>query len=74
MDLCVGDVVRLKAGGPRMVVSSVEGEDVTCQWFDKDKKLSMNLFKKAVIDIDDHDEIPKSEEDFFNNNQFDYEE
>lgn len=29
----VGDVVQLKSGGPRMTVSEVDSDGVTCSWF-----------------------------------------
>lgn len=29
----VGDVVRLKSGGPRMTIYSIEGIGIICQWF-----------------------------------------
>jgi uncharacterized protein YodC (DUF2158 family) len=32
-DLKLGDVVTLKAGGPKMTVYAV-GNDVSCKWFD----------------------------------------
>ena len=34
MNFAVGDVVRLKSGGPRMTVLSANGEDVQCVWFE----------------------------------------
>lgn len=34
----VGDVVRLKSGGPYMTVSNVSKELITCVWFEKQVK------------------------------------
>ena len=34
-EIKVGDVVKLKSGGPRMNVSEVEGDKVKCKWVDK---------------------------------------
>lgn len=34
----VGDVVRLKSGGPQMTVKWVEAGDAYCEWFDGNKK------------------------------------
>ena len=33
--LKIGDVVRLKSGGPSMTVRSLDGEFVDCEWFSK---------------------------------------
>lgn len=53
MELHVGDVVRLKSGGPEMTVIESPlkitfGEDnpnyTKCQWFDVDGKLSNGIF------------------------------
>ena len=53
MELHVGDVVRLKSGGPEMTVYEypiklIDGgenpKEVKCQWFDNDGKLSMHTF------------------------------
>lgn len=33
MDFKIGDVVRLKSGGPAMTVDSVENHTLTCVWF-----------------------------------------
>ena len=47
-----GDVVRLKSGGPRMTVESVNdfyGETrVHCSWFEKTKKLSDTFAPTAL--------------------------
>lgn len=53
MELHVGDVVRLKSGGPEMTVIEhplkiAHGENVAsyaiCQWFDEDGKKSQGTF------------------------------
>jgi len=31
--LKIGDVVKLKSGGPTMTIIKVEDEDVYCKWF-----------------------------------------
>lgn len=30
----LGDVVTLKSGGQRMTVEEVDGDDISCVWFD----------------------------------------
>jgi uncharacterized protein YodC (DUF2158 family) len=31
----IGDVVKLKSGGPKMTVESMDNDGVKCVWFDK---------------------------------------
>ena len=59
MELHVGDVVRLKSGGPEMTISEcplkiTHGEDnpnyVKCKWFDKDGKLSNGTFEIDILE------------------------
>ena len=33
-----GEVVQLKSGGPRMTVEEIEGDQVDCTWFEKNKQ------------------------------------
>jgi len=33
-----GDTVKLKSGGPLMVVEDVDGNKVSCLWFERSKK------------------------------------
>ena len=54
MDFEEGDVVRLKSGGPTMVIKeypakNLEGQPMTthaeCEWFDNDGILKHSIFK-----------------------------
>jgi uncharacterized protein YodC (DUF2158 family) len=44
----VGDVVRLKSGGPLMTVARIEEPAVYTVWFDGDKKLSDSFFAATL--------------------------
>jgi uncharacterized protein YodC (DUF2158 family) len=47
----IGDVVRLKSGGPNMTVTSQENNgDLVCKWLDSGGKLSMHSFPAAALD------------------------
>jgi uncharacterized protein YodC (DUF2158 family) len=53
--LKVGDIVRLKSGGPDMTIESIEslsfmGADYNCQWF-TDKKLVYGSFKEETLEV-----------------------
>ncbi|RKR06890.1 uncharacterized protein DUF2158 [Kushneria sinocarnis] len=48
-----GYMVKLRSGGPVMVVESVEDRDVTCVWFDKDQNLQHARFRLATLAIQD---------------------
>ncbi len=50
--LKVGNLVRLKSGGPLLTVTAVDGDTVTCQWFD-DKKLGVATFPKDTLVLED---------------------
>lgn len=38
MDFAVGDVVRLKSGGPKMAVEEISPDGVSCSWFEKERR------------------------------------
>ena len=63
MELHVGDVVRLKSGGPEMTVIEFPlkitfGEDnpnyTKCQWFDAESKLSNGTFIVDALEKDNN--------------------
>ena len=39
MEIKIGDVVRLKSGGPRMTVEDLSGEYASCVWFENSRAL-----------------------------------
>jgi uncharacterized protein YodC (DUF2158 family) len=44
-----GDVVRLKSGGPPMTVVEVDGDWVTCMWFDDKNKQQTDSFQRVTL-------------------------
>lgn len=49
MELQIGDVVKLKSGGPWMTVYKIEGDDVSCIWFPNDNDAVSRSFNKNVL-------------------------
>lgn len=47
-----GDTVRVKSGGPLMTIKSLDGKDVICTWFEKDKKKE-SRFDPVTLEADD---------------------
>lgn len=45
----VGDEVFLKSGGEKMTVEEVDGDSISCVWFDKAKKIDRNTFPAATL-------------------------
>ncbi len=52
MKFQVGDVVRLKSGGPHMTVREVGNDEVVCQWFvgGKHDSVSEAVFPVASLE------------------------
>ena len=44
----VGDVVRLNSGGESMTIEEVNGDDISCVWFEG-KKLQRQTFGAGTI-------------------------
>lgn len=42
-DLKVGDVVRLKSGGPQMTIGSIVKDQVKCSWFMEPSQLPVDM-------------------------------
>jgi uncharacterized protein YodC (DUF2158 family) len=49
MDHNVGDLVRLRSGGPTMTVASLEERRVLCIWFSTDNEVATGLFPPGVL-------------------------
>jgi uncharacterized protein YodC (DUF2158 family) len=49
MDFQIGDVVRLRSGGPTMTVQENDGSEVLCQWFTKDNVVMQGRFPVASV-------------------------
>jgi len=48
----IGQIVRLKSGGPKMTVKSADGKATwACQWFDRNGKLHNDSFQEDMLDI-----------------------
>ena len=57
-DFKVGDSVRLKIGGPKMSIFSVEGIGIVCQWFSMEKgkqELKSGVFQPEQLKKDDNE-------------------
>lgn len=50
MDFEIGDTVVLKSGGPLMTVTDIDGEMVSCTWFEKKQdKAYEGTFKSSIL-------------------------
>jgi len=48
----IGQIVRLKSGGPKMTIKATDGKDIwACQWFDRNGKLHSDSFPEDMLDI-----------------------
>lgn len=58
MAIRIGDVVRLKSGGPAMTVESRDGTDWLCRWFDSKKEIQRDSFPEASLQaVDQTDRV-----------------
>ncbi len=49
MELQIGDVVKLKSGGPWMTVYKIEGDAISCIWFPNDNDAVSRSFHKDIL-------------------------
>jgi uncharacterized protein YodC (DUF2158 family) len=46
----IGEVVRIKSGGPAMTVEYItDGYNIKCVWFNKRQKLKRGEFKPSIL-------------------------
>ena len=74
-EIKVGMTVRLRSGGPVLMVNALSDETgyVTCVWFDEDEHIgeydfhvsALELVDAEEADIEDLDELQKIEDDGF---------
>lgn len=64
-EIAVGDVVRLKSGGPKMTVVTISKTQldselsVWCEWFDEKNKAQKNTFHLVAVEkVDPQSEPP----------------
>lgn len=57
-ELKIGDVVRLKSGGPDMTISApgADSRIWSCCWFGDGEKLQVGFFPTAILVLGDEDE------------------
>lgn len=47
----VGDVVKLKSGGPAMTITFIDGENLVCEWFERDTNKRASFHINALQQI-----------------------
>lgn len=47
----IGDVVRLKSGGPKMTITALDETEATCAWFNRNGRNQSDDFPLATIEI-----------------------
>lgn len=52
MTFNIGDIVRLKSGGPKMTILGIDGDESTyaCKWFDRNGRLNRDSFQASTIE------------------------
>ena len=51
-NLNIGDVVKLKSGGPKMTVAYVYADEITCKWFDEQNRKHEDTFHIDQLEKD----------------------
>jgi uncharacterized protein YodC (DUF2158 family) len=47
----IGDLVRVRSGGPLMTVTSVQGDQVNCSWFDQNGQSESQNFPVFALKL-----------------------
>ena len=47
----IGDVVRLKSGGPKMTITALDEAQATCVWFNRNGRNQSDDFPLATIEM-----------------------
>lgn len=45
-----GDIVRLKSGGPKMTITALSDDEISCTWFDRNGKRQSGAFPGATLE------------------------
>ena len=51
-DIKIGDLVRLKCGGPTMCVEMIQGNDLTVVWMNADSDMQRAILSKNLFDLE----------------------
>jgi uncharacterized protein YodC (DUF2158 family) len=51
MAIQVGDIVRLKSGGPKMTVQERYNNEWLCKWFDSRNETCCEPFAEALLEV-----------------------
>ena len=59
----IGDIVRLKSGGPKMTISALDDSQATCIWFDRNGKRHEQAFALVTVEafVPRPPEVPKKD-------------
>ncbi|WP_017932283.1 YodC family protein [Robiginitomaculum antarcticum] len=47
----IGQIVRLKSGGPKMTIKGADEDAWACQWFDRNGKIHNDSFPASMLDL-----------------------
>lgn len=46
----IGDIVRLKSGGPKMTITQMDETTISCAWFDRNGRDQKNTFPAETVE------------------------